>query len=330
LAENRRWTRRLLATLEQLLPYIQTLSHPWWLFGSAAMALHGAHPIEIGDVDLLVSRADAPLLLGRLGLPLVPGTESDRFHSDVFATWSEPPLKVEILAGFRVRVGEAWQEVRPRTRQPIELPFGTVYVPDVPELIALCRCSTGRRTANAKGCFAPSLKLARLPLVLRRRDDHAQQRGVERRQEPAAGEPAADPDDRSLKRLQQRKLERHLAPDLQRHRRDELRSLGRDVGHDDEVDRLGSNAGRNPLGAAAIEHPAQARGYAHGSCHEPASAQAFARAARAEAVQGDRPLPRLDDGSGDAVSLRGLVEPKLAARHRRGSRRRSARHGRTP
>jgi hypothetical protein len=129
----------LLATLEQLLPYIQTLSHPWWLFGSAAMALHGAHPIEIGDVDLLVSRADAPLLLGRLGLPLVPGTESDRFHSDVFATWSEPPLKVEIVAGFRVRVGEAWQEVRPRTRQPIELPFGTVYVPDVPELITLCR-----------------------------------------------------------------------------------------------------------------------------------------------------------------------------------------------
>jgi hypothetical protein len=129
----------LLATLEQLLPHLQILSRPWWLFGSAAMALQGAGPIEIGDVDLLVSRADAPLLLGQLGLQLVSGTKSDRFHSDVFATWNASPLQVEILAGFRVRVGEAWQEVRPRTRQPVELPFGTVYVPDVSELIALCR-----------------------------------------------------------------------------------------------------------------------------------------------------------------------------------------------
>lgn len=127
------------ATLEQLFPYLQTLSEPWWLFGSAAMALHGAGPLIVGDVDLLVSRAEAPLLLGRLGLPVAPGSKSNRFHSEIFATWSNPPLRVEILAGFRVRAGEAWQEVRPRSRQPIELPFGTVYAPDVPELIALCR-----------------------------------------------------------------------------------------------------------------------------------------------------------------------------------------------
>lgn len=103
------------------------------------MALHGAAPLDVGDVDLLVDRGDAPLLLGRLGRAVAPGAGSDRFHSEIFAAWNEPPLRVEILAGFRVRVGEAWQEVRPRTRQPVELPFGTVYLPDVAELIGFCR-----------------------------------------------------------------------------------------------------------------------------------------------------------------------------------------------
>ena len=130
---------RLPATLAQLAPHLETLAEPWWLFGSAAMALHGAGPLAPGDVDLLVSRADAPRLLERLGLPLAPGTRSDRFRSEVFACWREPPLPVEILAGFHVRSGEQWQEVRPRTRVAIALPSGIVHVPDVTELIALCR-----------------------------------------------------------------------------------------------------------------------------------------------------------------------------------------------
>jgi hypothetical protein len=130
---------RLLATLEHLASFTSQLSDPWWLFGSAAMALHGARPIAIGDVDLLVSRADAPALFDRLGLPLAPGTASDRFRSDIFACWRDPPLSVEILAGFHVRSGGEWQEVLPRTRVEMMLPSGVVYVPDVPELIALCR-----------------------------------------------------------------------------------------------------------------------------------------------------------------------------------------------
>nr|WP_295371249.1 hypothetical protein [uncultured Sphingosinicella sp.] len=48
------------------------------------------------------------------------------------------------------------------------------------------------------------------------------------------------------------------------------------------------------------------------------SARALARAARAEAVEGDRSLPCLDDRSRDPVSLRGLVYAQLASRDRRG------------
>lgn len=129
---------RLTATLALLAPYLSELREPWWLLGSAAMRLHGAGPLVPGDVDLLVSRADAPILLARLGLPLAPGSKSDRFRSELFACWRAAPLPVEILAGFHVRAGEAWEEVRPRSRVAVPLPSGTVYVPDVPELIALC------------------------------------------------------------------------------------------------------------------------------------------------------------------------------------------------
>jgi hypothetical protein len=129
----------LMTALEQMIQISADLHDPWWLFGSAAMALYGAHPIEVGDIDLLVSRSDAGRLLEKLGLPTAPGQKSDRFHSEIFARWSGPPLAVEILAGFHVRVEGEWRELRPRTRQPIALPCGTVYVPDVPELIDFCR-----------------------------------------------------------------------------------------------------------------------------------------------------------------------------------------------
>jgi hypothetical protein len=154
--------RKLLATLERIAGVVDVLEEPWWLFGSAAMALHGAGPIEVGDVDLLVSRGDSPRLLGRLGLPLQPGTKSDRFHSEIFARWSEPPLVVEILCGFRVQVGEQWQEVHPSSRMAVGLPFGTFHIPDVPELIGLCRLF-GRPKDREREALLTSLLTARLP-----------------------------------------------------------------------------------------------------------------------------------------------------------------------
>lgn len=129
----------LLASLKQVAEITRHLVEPWWLFGSAAMALHGARPIQVGDIDLLVSRGDAPRLLERLGLPIAPGKKSDRFHSEIFASWATPPLTVEILAGFHVRVGEEWREVQPRSREAVTLPCGTFHVPEVAELIEWCR-----------------------------------------------------------------------------------------------------------------------------------------------------------------------------------------------
>ena len=130
---------RLAETLTALAPVLADLQDDWWLFGSAAMILQGAGPIEAGDVDLLVSRQDAVGLFQRLGLLLQPGTKSDRFHSEIFGRWTAPALDVDILAGFRVRSGGTWHEVRPNTREPKQLLGSIFYVPSIEELIEYCR-----------------------------------------------------------------------------------------------------------------------------------------------------------------------------------------------
>lgn len=126
-------------TLAALAEAARSLARPWWLIGSAAVALHGAQSLQVRDVDWLVDASDAPRLLTALGLPVRAGVPSDRFRSALFGTWTDPPLEVEIMAGFEVRTGAGWQPLQPSTRQPIALPFGTFYVPDVPELIHHCR-----------------------------------------------------------------------------------------------------------------------------------------------------------------------------------------------
>ena len=106
----------------------------WWVVSSAAVALHGVTPVEVGDVDVLMSIADARRLLDRLGVVPIEDGASPLFRSAVFARWETPPLIVEIMAGFQVATSAGWTEVLPRTRVPISVGERVVYVPDRAEL----------------------------------------------------------------------------------------------------------------------------------------------------------------------------------------------------
>ncbi|MBA3676424.1 MAG: hypothetical protein H0W74_03360 [Sphingosinicella sp.] len=122
---------------------MRSATEPWWLIGSAAMALHGARPIEIADVDLMVSRKDALPLLKRLGARPLGDTGNELFRSAIFGRWTEPPLIVEIMADFSVRTEGGWQPVWPETRETVRFGQEILYVPSVAELIAQC-CLFGR------------------------------------------------------------------------------------------------------------------------------------------------------------------------------------------
>ncbi|HCB75014.1 MAG TPA: hypothetical protein DEP91_02395 [Sphingomonas bacterium] len=107
---------------------------PWWIIGSAAVALHLARPAAVTDVDVLLDLDDAQRLLPMIGLAPVAGTAHPDFRSAVFGRWLGSALPVEFMAGFRHRTADGWRLVRPDTRQCILIDSTTVYVPGKAEL----------------------------------------------------------------------------------------------------------------------------------------------------------------------------------------------------
>ena len=116
---------------------------PWWIIGSAAVTLHGAHVPDIKDVDVLMTATDAEQVLRRLELRSCPPTSSTLFRSSVFGTWSAPPLPVEIMGDLSLATSEGWCPVRPISREAVTVEGHRLFVPSAGELIAMLR-SFGR------------------------------------------------------------------------------------------------------------------------------------------------------------------------------------------
>jgi hypothetical protein len=116
---------------------------PWWIIGSAAIALHGADVPDIKDVDLLTTASDAERILHHLGLTSRPPTSSKLFRSSVFGTWSAPPLPVEIMGDLSLATPTGLRPVWPETREAVTVEGQRLFVPAAGELIALLR-SFGR------------------------------------------------------------------------------------------------------------------------------------------------------------------------------------------
>ncbi|MBB4155188.1 hypothetical protein GGQ80_003106 [Sphingomonas jinjuensis] len=105
---------------------------PWWVIGSAAVALHGA-PTDVGDVDILIDIEDVPRVFDALDIPVEAGRPDARFRSDVFSRWDAAPLPVELMAGLCLRDRSEWVPVSIGSR----IGLGGVYVPTRAELIDL-------------------------------------------------------------------------------------------------------------------------------------------------------------------------------------------------
>ncbi|PTQ65905.1 hypothetical protein C8J45_101766 [Sphingomonas sp. PP-CE-3G-477] len=126
-------------TLVMIADAMRDARDPWWVISSAAVALHGVAPIEVGDVDVLMSVGDARRVMDSLGVVPIEDGASSLFRSTLFGRWESPPLVVEIMAGFHVATGSGWTEVLPRTRVPIFVDERVVYVPDRAELAEMLR-----------------------------------------------------------------------------------------------------------------------------------------------------------------------------------------------
>lgn len=127
-------TAPLIETLGSVATIMAEAREPWWIIASAAAALHGAKPIIVADVDVLLSVADARRILQVLGIEPYQGPPNPLFRSQVLAKWSAPPVPVDLMAGFEHSVGGRWHAVQPATRQPVSIGAATVYVPERDEL----------------------------------------------------------------------------------------------------------------------------------------------------------------------------------------------------
>jgi hypothetical protein len=126
-------------TLEVLQPALAAAQHPWWILGSAAVALHGAALDEIRDVDILLDPRDCFAVFERLGIAVKAGQGDGQFRSDVFQRWDQASLPVELFAGFRLLEQGAWQELLPQSRMAVQAGAVTVYIPERGELVAMLR-----------------------------------------------------------------------------------------------------------------------------------------------------------------------------------------------
>ncbi len=116
---------------------------PWWIISSAAVALHGAGPIEARDVDVLASLRDVRRFLAAQGIKATKGSEHPLFRSELFGVWRAAPLAVEIMAGFQVYQDGRWTGVQPLTREVVELDGQCLFIPGRAELASMLR-SFGR------------------------------------------------------------------------------------------------------------------------------------------------------------------------------------------
>lgn len=115
------------------------LLDPWWVFGSAGMALVGVPGLTPPDVDLIVSERDATTLLAQWRAEPLAAAPSPLFRSRIFAKAIVAPLPIEIMAGFEAFSDGAWAPVVPATREPVSWRGRTLFTPSAGEQAAICR-----------------------------------------------------------------------------------------------------------------------------------------------------------------------------------------------
>jgi len=120
-----------------LAPRLRSMRDDWWLIGSAAVALCGAAPVEVADVDLLTSIRDARRLREIWNAPPQAPGPHPLFRSQVHFEWTATPIPVDVMAGFTVNTAEGWRAVCPRSRERHTCVGATFYTPARHELIGI-------------------------------------------------------------------------------------------------------------------------------------------------------------------------------------------------
>jgi hypothetical protein len=126
------------ARLEDSLRFLAALLHgaeqPWWIIGSAAVALHGGQAGAVRDIDVVLGSTDAERYKGQLRLPNVGSSSDPLFRSDLLIRWSAAPLEIELMSGLKVNCAGLWRPLRIESREEVR---SGLFVPSRGELRAI-------------------------------------------------------------------------------------------------------------------------------------------------------------------------------------------------
>ena len=119
--------------------FLSDTTDPWWVLGSAAMALIGVDPGEVRDIDVLVSPRDAQALMRAHSLANLADGGTDRFRSDYFLQPNLGEIPVEVMSGYQIFESGRWLPVAPASRLAVTVGGATVFVPDRTDQIDLLK-----------------------------------------------------------------------------------------------------------------------------------------------------------------------------------------------
>lgn len=128
--------RRLRDSLLAARPVIAaTFLDPWWIIGSAAMALSGVPGVVPQDIDVLCSRRDAEALKARWK-PHVDDAfspqDAGRFRS-LFARFTQLPMPLEAMGALQVMSASGWQAVEVATTASADVDGMAIPLPSLDE-----------------------------------------------------------------------------------------------------------------------------------------------------------------------------------------------------
>lgn len=130
-------------TLKSLARFLSATKDPWWVLGSAAIALTGTDPDGIRDIDVLVSLRDSAELMRLHQLENQADGGNALFRSDVFLRPQLGSVPVEVMSNYCINADGEWDPLSPKTRESVELAGAQLYVPDLLEQLTILR-SLGR------------------------------------------------------------------------------------------------------------------------------------------------------------------------------------------
>ena len=125
---------RLKATIQLAASMLSACQDPWWIYGSAALALYGVPDIAPADLDVLVSERDFAQLSERHGWVNCSDGGTGIFRSTAFTRMEDTPLPVEVMAGMELRQAGAWVPFRFETRRQLSRYSVEIFVPALQEL----------------------------------------------------------------------------------------------------------------------------------------------------------------------------------------------------